>query len=244
MILLWILIIFSVSLTAWCIYVRRFLNPYRLHFIFGKKGSGKSTYMVKMMLKYLKKGWSVYTDIIDVNIPGVRIISADDLGEYVPVENSALFLDEAGILFDSRNFKNFKPELRDFFKLQRKYRCIVYMNSQSFDVDKKIRDLTDYMYLQVNLFHVFSVGKRIEKHVALVQSTSQGDSRIAEDLKFSPFWRWTWTLIPRYTKYFESFRAPERPNLTYTEITGDLQELTDRKILKRIAGKKKGKFEE
>lgn len=225
-----VVLIISIIL-IWAFYTRKFLNPYKLHFIFGKKGSGKSTYMVKMMLKYLKKGWNVYTDIRDVNIPGVRIICAGDLGENIPEENSVLFLDEAGILFDSRNFKNFPPALRDFFKLQRKYRTIVYMNSQSFDVDKKIRDLTDYMYLQVNLFRIFSIGKRIDKKVALVQSTSQGDSRIAEDLKFSPFYTWTFTLIPRYTRYFESFEAPDRPKLTFSEIAGDLRELSARRVL-------------
>lgn len=231
---------------AWFIYTRRFLNPYRLYFIFGKKGSGKSTYMVKMMLKYLKKGWSVYTDMGDVVIPGVRIISVDDLGDFVPVENSALFLDEAGILFDNRNFKNFRPELRDFFKFQRKYRVVCYMNSQSFDVDKKIRDLTDFMYLQVNVLRIWSVGRRIDKRVTLVESSAQGDSRIAEDLHFCPFWTWTWTLIPRYSKYFESFQAPYREPISYREIAADLDKLTERrslKILNRIHHKK-GKFEE
>lgn len=226
---------------AWFIYTRRFLNPYRLYFIFGKKGSGKSTYMVKMMLKYLKKGWYVYTDMSDVVIPGVRIINVEDLGEFIPVENSALFLDEAGILFDNRNFKNFKPELRDFFKLQRKYRVVCYMNSQSFDVDKKIRDLTDFMYLQVNVLRIWSVGRRIDKRVTLVESSAQGDSRIAEDLHFTPFWTWTWTLIPRYAKYFESFQAPPKEPITFTEITGDVKKLTERKSLKLF---KKGKYEE
>ena len=104
------------------------------------------------------------------------------------------------------------------------------MNSQSFDVDKKIRDLTDYMYLQVNFLRIFSIGKRIEKKVALVQSTSQGDSRIAEDLKFSPIYTWTFTLIPRYARYFESFEAPDRPKLSFSEIAGSLKDLSARRV--------------
>lgn len=225
-----IVLIFVLLIAIWVVYTREFVNPYRLHFLFGKKGSGKSTYMVKMMVQYLNKGWNVYTDMSDVVLPGVRVIDGSDLGAFVPEPNSVVFLDEAGIRFDSRNFKNFPPELRDFFKLQRKYRTIVYMNSQSFDVDKKIRDLTDYMYLQVNILRIFSIGKRIDRKVALVESTAQGDSRIAEDLKFSPWWHWTFTLIPRYAKYFESFEAPERPFLTFTEVVEDLGKLVDNKV--------------
>lgn len=225
-----VVLIFLLLITVWALYTRRFVNPYRLHFLFGKKGSGKSTYMVKMMVQYLRKGWNVYTDMSDVVLPGVRVIDGSDLGAFIPEPNSVVFLDEAGIRFDSRNFKNFPPELRDFFKLQRKYRTIVYMNSQSFDVDKKIRDLTDYMYLQVNILRIFSIGKRIDRKVALVESTAQGDSRIAEDLKFSPWWHWTFTLIPRYAKYFESFEAPVRPFLTFTEVVEDLGKLVDNKV--------------
>lgn len=229
--LYFILIVIGI-IVIWALYTRKYVNPYRLHFLFGKKGSGKSTYMVKMMVKYLKKGWHVYTDMNDVNIPGIRVINGDDLGKFIPEPNSVVFLDEAGIRFDSRNFKNFPAELRDFFKLQRKYRCIVYMNSQSFDVDKKIRDLTDYMYLQVNLFRIFSIGKRIDRKVALVESTAQGDSRIAEDLKFSPFYYWTFTLIPKYAPYFESFEAPERPFLSFREVASDLHDLLDSRVPK------------
>lgn len=230
--MLFFIVLIITIIVIWALFTRKYVNPYRLHFLFGKKGSGKSTYMVKMMVRYLKKGWHVYTDMNDVNIPGIRIIDGSDLGEFIPEPNSVVFLDEAGIRFDSRNFKNFPPELRDFFKLQRKYRTIVYMNSQSFDVDKKIRDLTDYMYLQVNLFRIFSIGKRIDRKVALVQSTAQGDSRIAEDLKFSPFYTWTFTYIPKYARYFESFEAPERPYLTFTEVVSDVAQLLDNRVPK------------
>ena len=38
---------------------RKWMNPYKLYLVFGKKGSGKSTYLVKLACKYLKKGWYV-----------------------------------------------------------------------------------------------------------------------------------------------------------------------------------------
>ena len=88
---------------------RRYINPYRLYLVFGKKGSGKSTYLVKLALRYVKKGWTVYNNMTDLNIPGVRIFNIDDLGDFVPCSDSVLLLDEVGMVWDARNFKNFKP---------------------------------------------------------------------------------------------------------------------------------------
>jgi hypothetical protein len=212
---------------------RRYNNPYRLIFIFGKKGAGKSLYMVKQMIKYLKKGWTVYTDIDNCNLPGVRIMNAMDLSEFAPVENSAIFLDEAGILFDNRNFKNFNSGLRDFFKLQRKYKCRVFLNSQSFDIDKKIRDVTDHMGLIVSVGNVFSIYRPIRRSITLTQPSAEAESRIADKLSFESLFKWQITYLPKYFKYFDSFAAPERPSLPFNEIVADLTDKNVSRSLRR-----------
>lgn len=212
---------------------RRYNNPYRLIFIFGKKGAGKSLYMVKQMMKYLKKGWTVYTDIVNCNLPGVRIMNAMDLSEFAPVENSAIFLDEAGILFDNRNFKNFNSGLRDFFKLQRKYKCRVFLNSQSFDIDKKIRDVTDQMGLIVSVGNVFSIYRPIRRSITLTQPSAEAESRIADKLSFESLFKWQFTYLPKYFKYFDSFAAPVRPPLPFNEIVADLTDKNVRRSLRR-----------
>lgn len=48
---------------VWDLTTRKYLNPYKLYLVFGKKGSGKSTYLVKLARKHLKKGWIVYTNM-------------------------------------------------------------------------------------------------------------------------------------------------------------------------------------
>ena len=128
-----VLLSIFVLIISFSIYSSKFNNPFKLIFIFGKKGSGKSTLMVKYMVKYLKRGWSVYTDMVGVNINGVRYFKTNDLSTFKPVEKSAIFLDEVGLSMDNRNFKSFPEGLRDFFALQRKYKCRVYVNSQSYD---------------------------------------------------------------------------------------------------------------
>ena len=210
------LIFFLGSLLIYDRLTRKYLNPYRLYLVFGKKGSGKSTYLVKMALKYSRRGWTVYSNMPDLAVPGVRLIDIEQLGDFVPVADSVLLLDEVGMIWDSRDFKRFKNSVRDFFKLQRHYRCIVYMASQTFDVDKKIRDLCDGMYLHINIGRVFSMGKRIEKSICLTEATADSESRISENLRFRPFWSWTMTLIPRYAKFFDSHVLPDMPELPYT----------------------------
>lgn len=215
---MWIFVLFFAIFVGFSFYSRRYNNPYKLIFIFGKKGAGKSTLMVSQMLKDLKHGWTVYTDIQDCNIPGVRIIKSKDLSNFVPDKNSAVYLDEVGIAFDNRSYKTFDSGLRDFFKLQRKYKCKVVMNSQSFDVDKKIRDVTDGMILQTAIGNVFSLSRPIVRKVALVDASAQGDSRIADNLKFASIFNWRIYFMPKYFKYFLSFNAPERPAIPFREI--------------------------
>lgn len=190
-------------------------NPYKLYMIFGKKGSGKSTLLCKIALRYLKKGYTVYTNMEDMCIHEVRIIEAEKLGEFVPEPKSCILLDEVGMLYDNRDFKKFKPEVRDFFKLQRHYSCVVYLASQTFDIDKKLRDLTDRMFLITAITPWLSLSRPISKRIGLVEASSQGESRIVENLRFMFITNWRFTFIPKYAKYFNSFVAPEKPYLEY-----------------------------
>lgn len=193
----------------------KFNNPYKLTFIFGKKGAGKSCYMVRQMLRYQRRGWTIYTDMQDIRIPNVRIIDSRDLAQFRPAEGSAIFLDEVGITMDNRNFKSFPPGLRDFFKYVRKMKCVVFMNSQAYDVDKKVRDTTDRMILQIAVANVISISRPIRRSVTLTESTAQADSRIADDLKFRSPLSWQIFWMPAYFKYFDSLEMPKRNLIPY-----------------------------
>lgn len=190
-------------------------NPYKLYMLFGKKGSGKSSYLCKIAKSYQKKKYIVYTNMTDCKIPGVRLIDPEKLGDFVPEPRSCVLLDEVGMLYDNRNFKSFKPSVRDFFKLQRHYHCVVYLASQSFDVDKKLRDLTDRMFLVNALFPWLSLVRPITKKIGLVEASSQGESRIVDNLKFGSIFSWKFIFIPKYVKSFDSFLAPQKPYLEY-----------------------------
>lgn len=194
-----------------------FSNPYTLTMIFGKKGSGKTTTMVKLAHQAQRRGQAVYAN---VPLPGCFLIKDSDIGFFQIPPGSVLLIDEVGMIWDNRNFKNFKPAVRDWFKLQRHYRVKVYLFSQTFDIDKKLRDLTDDMYLIEKKFRIFAYGKRILKKCVLTEASADQPSRIDENLKFDSllfFWAGsrTLTLIPRWAESFDSFSAPKLPVRPY-----------------------------
>lgn len=194
----------------------RYRNPYRMTFIFGKKGAGKSCYMVRQMLRYLKHGWNVYTDMEDVRIPGVRIITIKQLEVFRPAPRSAVFLDEVGISMDNRSFKSFPPGLRDFFKYARKMQLVVFMNSQAYDVDKKVRDTTDAMMLMQSIGSFLCICRPIKRSITLTEPSADSESRIADVLKFASFFSWRFYYMPAYFRYFDSKAMPPRPLVKYT----------------------------
>lgn len=202
---------------------RRYNNPYKLYLLFGKKGSGKSTIMIKHMLRYIKKGWDVYTDMPDVNIFGVRQINAKDLEKFTPTKHSAVFLDEIGLTFDNRKFKTFPEGVNEWFKFQRKYNVVLWCNSQSFDIDLKLRILVDRMFLCQSIGGIFTICRPIRRTITLTQPSADSESRIADMLKFEKPWKWKIVYLPRYFKYFNSFSAPDREIIPYKMIEDGLQ---------------------
>ena len=181
--------------------------------IFGKKGSGKSTTLTRIALDALKAGKAVYANI---PLPGAYLIKESDIGFFDIPPESVLIVDEAGMIWDNRHFKNFKPEVRDWFKLQRHHRVRVYLASQTFDIDKKIRDLCDDMYLVDCRFRILAYGRRILRKITLTKPVGDSESRITEELQFDSilfFWCGSRmiTLIPRYAGVFDSFQVARLP---------------------------------
>lgn len=202
------------ALLAPCIYLfMKYKNPYKLIMVFGKKGSGKTTFLTKTAIKYIKQGRPVYSTVY---VPGAHLFDVNMIGIMGFPRNSVIFIDEVGMIWDNRNFKNFRPEVRDYFKLQRHYGHTVYLFSQTFDIDIKLRNLTDAMYLVRCHMGWFSVAKKIKRDIMLVQPTGESEARIADSLEFEPFWFMLFgaqtrifTYIPHWTRFFDSYEAPE-----------------------------------
>ena len=213
---------FTLFILAFLFYTSRYRNPYKLIMVFGKKGSGKSTFMTKTAIQQLRKGRVVYST---VDIPGTRLFDVDQIGRCNFPEQSIVLIDEVGMIWDNRQYKNFRTDVRDWFKLQRHNKVTVYLFSQTFDVDVKLRNLTDAMYLITCHFSVFSVARKIKRGIVIVNPDGQSEARIADSLEFvSPLLSlfgarsliFTW--IPNWTKYFDSFDLPEKPPVEFEQL--------------------------
>ena len=220
-------------------FTKDYVNPYKLIMIFGKKGAGKTTFLTKTAIKYIKQDRTVYSTI---RIPGTIFFNADDIGKYTFKPDSIVLIDEVGMIWDNRNYKSFKPEVRDFFKLQRHYRLKIYLFSQSFDIDKKLRDLTDDMYLLTNKFRLWSVAKHIDKTITISKQQDEDgnklNSTLVEDYKFTPFifpGSRIITYIPRYAVFFDSHEAVigEKIPGVITPFIRDTKKYLNRKIWRK-----------
>ena len=204
-----IILVFLLLAFVWLLYmVKKYQNPYRLTMVFGKKGAGKTTLLTKLAIKYMKLGYKVFSN---VEIFGCYQLDPADFGFVQFPPNSVILIDEASLIWDNRMYKSFKPEVAKYLRLMRHYKNIVFLFSQSFDVDKKIRDMCDQLYLATNLFGFISVARKIKKTPTLHQPSEDGEGQrsqegfITENYTFYPPTDWIWTYIPRYIKFFNSF---------------------------------------
>lgn len=213
------ILLFILLIIALCTFLSiKYANPYKLLFIFGKKGAGKSTLMVKHMIKDQKRGWNIYTDMESIKLEGARVIKVKDLKDHIPPPGSAVYLEEVGLTFDNRKFKDFDDGYNRLMKFLRKHRLKMYMNSQAFDVDVKIRNLTDGMVLCTSFLNCISIVRPIRRSVTLTAPTGDSESRIADKLQFDRIWNWKLIWMPKYFKYFDSFDVDPLPLIDYREV--------------------------
>lgn len=197
---------------------KKFLNPFKFTMVVGKKGSGKTTWMVKLIYQYLRRGWTVYANI---DIPGVYYFNPVDIGKYTFPSGSVVLIDEANLFWDNRKWKDIAVGLIEWFRYQRQYKVRLYMFSQTFDIDKKLRSLCDDLYLVKNVARVFCWCKRIRKWPDLKQAEGDSEARIVDMIQYDTLLLWPFgsrhlVCIPRWTRYFKSYNPPPLPLIPST----------------------------
>ena len=210
MIILILFVCFSLFTVVFHKTTKKFLNPYKLVFVFGKKGSGKSTLIQKLSNQYYKNGWTVYSTEYSLN-PNILPIDPKNIYNYEFPEHSCIFIDEVSLIWDNRDFKTMDKKVIEWFRYQRHHKCRVFLFSQSFDIDKKLRDLTDEMYLVNKYFRVFVRAKRILRKPIVVHPSADAPARIDEDLivdgpLMAFFGGRLYAFIPYWAKRFDSFK--------------------------------------
>lgn len=205
------IIVFSIIMvlfTIFRVYTMKFYNPYTLTLIYGKKGCGKSTIAQKYIYKHYKRGWNIYYNKGDSSFPMGIAIDASRLWEVDFPPRTLLIIDEVNLLWDNRQFKTFPKELGEWFRTQRhhKVKCILF--SQTADADKKIRDLTDRVYLCKRWFQVLIVCTPYEKSIEYREpkgDTPAGFMDVYRKISFGPI-LCTFAWLPKWVKFHDSFK--------------------------------------
>lgn len=201
-------------IAVFCFVTRNYVNPYKLIFVFGKKGSGKSTLLTKLAVKYSRKKWSVWTT---ESIPGTHNIDDPKLIYRMDFpERSCILIDEVSLIWDNRDFKSMDKRVVEWFRYQRHHKCRVYFFSQTFDIDKKLRDLADDMFLVNKYFRVFVIAKHIIRKPVVVHPGPDSPARIDDDMVVDGPLLWLFggritAFIPYWSKFFDSHKLPDQP---------------------------------
>lgn len=195
--------------------------------IFGKKGSGKTTWIAKYSQQYLKKGYKVYCNI---DIPGTYKYDPQQIGLNTFEPGSVVFCDEVGLIWHNRDFKNFKKCVIEWFKYQRQYKIRMYLFSQTFDTDKVLRDLTDEMYL-IRRLGKLSIARPISKQIGIAKD-KDGNGQLVDTYTYGSIFDYKFTYIPRYVGLFKSYDPPVLPLIqsTYSDYNDLAKVYADSKL--------------
>lgn len=220
-----ILIIFLILLVIVSYIGKPFRNEYQCIGYIGKKGSGKTTKLTQIAINNIKQGKIVYST---ERIVGTRFINYKDIGFYDLEPGSVLLIDEIGLLFPARNYKDFKQEVREFFKLQRHKKITVYWFTQTWiDCDKTIRDLTDRLYICHNFFNMWSTYRQVSKTLTIGTGRNEDGSQNNQGSDFVECFKYVSilqphaieiTFIPRYIYFFDSFKHEEKHHISYFDV--------------------------
>lgn len=183
-----------------------FKNDYSLatDFYIGRKGCGKTATIARFALKYSNKGFLVYTNV--PYISNTYLFNPKQLDDRKPKPNSIVLLDEVSLVWSNRDFKNFRAE--EFFRYCRQYKCKVIMFSQSFDVDLKIRNLCDRIFIMSRIGKIVLYRPVTKKVGVIKRADNTGD--LGETYAYGSIFGWSLMYLPRYYGLFESFNPPDR----------------------------------
>lgn len=180
---------------------------------FGSPRSGKTTIASKLM--YMSDAPFKYSNFdCDLSIA----IKSDMIGRFAFPDYSEIYIDEAGIDYNNRNYKNLPPNAIEYFKLHGHFRNDIYLFSQSWeDTDVTLRRLTDELWY-IRRLGPFTMARKVRKKVMIDSKTHQ----IIDGYRFAGF---LWNLLPKwlfgektlmffyrkpYYKHFDSYSKPAK----------------------------------
>lgn len=198
-----------------------------LHLFFGLPGVGKTTLLTKLIYDFSDfehnfhnpKYAHIYSNV-DIKIPGIIKIENSDIGKY-DIRDGALFIDEASLFADNRNFKEFGTDKLRYFVLHRHKNIDVYLFTQFYNgIDLKLRNLCVHLYYMYKPFLLgFWETKYYKIHYGLIIPRGKDNDKLGDIIEgYSQpsffekvFCKRIWR--PKYYKYFDSYEDYYLPPL-------------------------------
>lgn len=196
---------------------------------YGFPGVGKTNDIVRECFKALKKGRKVYVSVSDINIPGVLRFDAKDFGKFRFYGDCLVLIDEAGIVFNNRNWKAFTDSI-EYSKLHRhdKARIILYSQSPE-DTDVTLRRLAQESW-DMKKVGYWSIQRRIICENTIVKASSNDDKghnqtqgTYAMNQRYaSIFGGLVIYHMPKYFGWTDTFEMPDRfTQIPFTRVPGN-----------------------
>ena len=185
---------------------RKYKIPHIISVYFGVPGSGKTTFAAWLVKRDLRHGGKVWSN---VPITGAyKLEPKEDIGKNM-ICDGRVIIDEAGIEYNNRDFKEFSKNSLYFYKYHRHYETAVDVFSQSFnDMDKKIRDLAQRLYVvRKSILPWFVYRRRIRKKVGINELTKE----IIDEYEFVP-WSRRYIFCPPLWKMFNTLSRKQFPD--------------------------------
>lgn len=177
----------------------------------GMPGAGKTTYVAYISYLCHLVGKRCFCNIpVKYSIPYTK----DDLGKF-DMSGSVILLDEAGIMYDNRQFSTaFSTESLTFLKYLRHYKCNIALFSQSNDIDVKwVRMSKQIFLIQRSLIPGFTSMSKVKRVLDVNPDTHKlEDFYDKESGLFARIRRFRFRRKPYY-KFFDSWAAPKLPDM-------------------------------
>lgn len=189
-------------------WIKQMDDPWKLKFVFGKMGTGKTGLIAIWSIKDLtdQRFKHVYTSC---GIPGTKKFDPADIGKgFTFPPYSSVYIDEFGLLYNSRDFKTFPKAARKWFKYLRQSKCKVTIFSQAPDIDKSIRDLA-HEYGLLRRIGPFSILFDVSKNIDIGQDIEGNGQLIDNYFKLGILGGMHIFYLPRYFGLWDSFDPPE-----------------------------------
>ncbi|OGO77635.1 MAG: hypothetical protein A2Y23_11825 [Clostridiales bacterium GWB2_37_7] len=140
----------------------------------------------------------------NVYIEGAYMLDHDKDLNYYNIEDGLIIIDEGGTVLDNRSWKNHSKKTIRFYKMHRHYNLDVLISSQDYDIDVKVRALTEKILVVRKSFIPYLIAV---KTILTRIDVDETEAAIGQRYKWKPWFLLgtKWIIGPMYWKMFNSY---------------------------------------